>query len=986
MNLQNKGGENAGGNSSRSGRRSRAPARHAEGPAGTCGWTRRQPRVLVGSSLLACLALVSCHAAEPVHGGATRSGDDSSAPVVDRSGVRVEAASDSGKDDPTGFCSAVPEEAPLDVCSDLVEAHETGLLDELPPEEVFDRAYGARRRCPEFALELMLDVLPDLLGADHAMGQVKVAFIQIQVLDDPQPWALEMALAGAAEAEVLSEPCIAAAAWRRVVTYYLERSELEAAAEPGESAIMWAEACGDRGSLGRSWYLKSEWWRQRGDQMAQYDALRWALDFSREGSREHLFYSQHIAQLRADLGDVADEGERFALLLDEALKGGYTLLAFELQLRLAEVYRDLGWYDDALGVLDDACRTTRQDPGLAEKPSLVNVSRAWVLVEAGRTAEARALMDKVPFAEFQDRVARYRHLWKIVQGKILLAEGRPDEAAQAFQWVLNDAPPPEPEPEWRARFGMARAARQAGRDEEARRWLWDAVKGLESQRERTVGAFWSLAYLSQREGLYRMWIESLLEAWERGGRPAGAPSREEGRVRRAERGHSQAVVSPVDEVGGEEPAGTLDAQALEQAFVTGTPTSDDLLAAVEKVMSQAFAADLFQDQGGVVGRLTESPRGYRAWESVAGAWVSGSTLRSMVPQGIPVLVLLPLDQSLLLLEVRHGRVDVHRVEQPRSVWVAFVQRLQQSIRQHRRLPGDVLTGLGDVLLEPVFDRLPKDGSPVGFVLADVMEAIPVAALQVRGRYLVESCSPFELPNLRSVVWLDRHEPPTGPIHALAVGYGPDLNLVRAEVSLLEQPGFSSQVLLGDEATVDGVREALAGQDVIHMAMHAVPPRTTRAREPWVTRVDVARVQLADGDLSAVDLQAQHLNARLVVLSGCETRVGRPGHSEHGYGALHRSMLVAGADAVVASRWRVGDETTFALMSEFYKHYPRMGRAQALAEAQRAMLQSNRRASTLTREAGGPHVALRKTGDTTDDRIPYAAPWSWAAFAMVGRWD
>ena len=127
----------------------------------------------------------------------------------------------------------------------------------------------------------------------------------------------------------------------------------------------------------------------------------------------------------------------------------------------------------------------------------------------------------------------------------------------------------------------------------------------------------------------------------------------------------------------------------------------------------------------------------------------------------------------------------------------------------------------------------------------------------------------------------------------------------------------------------------------------------------------------------------------MVLSGCETRVGMTGLQEHGYGSLHRAMLVAGSESVIASRWQVGDETTYALMTNLYKRYPGMGRAVALAQAQRQMIASTRVADTLTRKPTKPHFVFSESDASSqvqEEKIPYAAPWSWAAFTVVGRWD
>jgi CHAT domain-containing protein len=93
----------------------------------------------------------------------------------------------------------------------------------------------------------------------------------------------------------------------------------------------------------------------------------------------------------------------------------------------------------------------------------------------------------------------------------------------------------------------------------------------------------------------------------------------------------------------------------------------------------------------------------------------------------------------------------------------------------------------------------------------------------------------------------------------------------------------------------------------------------------------------DGVLQAWEFAGQlRLNADLVVLSACET--GR-GHKVSGEGlvGLTRSVQMAGAKRVVATRWRVADQASKNLMVSFHRNI-RNGLAtdealrQAMAEA------------------------------------------------------
>ena len=83
--------------------------------------------------------------------------------------------------------------------------------------------------------------------------------------------------------------------------------------------------------------------------------------------------------------------------------------------------------------------------------------------------------------------------------------------------------------------------------------------------------------------------------------------------------------------------------------------------------------------------------------------------------------------------------------------------------------------------------------------------------------------------------------------------------------------------------------------------------------------------LRRGLLYAQDIEALELNAKLVVLSACETARGREVRGE-GVIGLTRSFLSAGADRVLVSLWKVDDRATAVLMERFYQRLLGAGRA------------------------------------------------------------
>jgi CHAT domain-containing protein/tetratricopeptide (TPR) repeat protein len=92
-----------------------------------------------------------------------------------------------------------------------------------------------------------------------------------------------------------------------------------------------------------------------------------------------------------------------------------------------------------------------------------------------------------------------------------------------------------------------------------------------------------------------------------------------------------------------------------------------------------------------------------------------------------------------------------------------------------------------------------------------------------------------------------------------------------------------------------------------------------------------------GLVTALELAGLDLwGTELVVLSACDTGRGevRPGQGVYG---LRRAFMVAGAETVVMSLWKVNDGTTSELMEAYYHQLLKgLGRATALREAMRAL--------------------------------------------------
>lgn len=153
-------------------------------------------------------------------------------------------------------------------------------------------------------------------------------------------------------------------------------------------------------------------------------------------------------------------------------------------------------------------------------------------------------------------------------------------------------------------------------------------------------------------------------------------------------------------------------------------------------------------------------------------------------------------------------------------------------------------------------------------------------------------------------------------------------------------------------------ENMQKSNIVHFATHGV----VNSQFPELSGIVLSLVDekgnSQEGFLRLHDIYNLRLEADLVVLSACETALGKEIKGE-GVVGLTRGFMFAGVPNVVASLWRVEDQATADLMKRFY---------------QRMML-----------EKLPPSAALRQAQISMLKEIPSAQPFYWAGFTLQGDW-
>ncbi len=232
---------------------------------------------------------------------------------------------------------------------------------------------------------------------------------------------------------------------------------------------------------------------------------------------------------------------------------------------------------------------------------------------------------------------------------------------------------------------------------------------------------------------------------------------------------------------------------------------------------------------------------------------------------------------------------------------------------------------------------------------------------------------------------------------------------RREVEVIakrfEATGATADCLLGPEAREEQLRELAEHGELkkyayLHFAVHA---RTSEERgfggslmlsdvglpDPLDYSLDwlAARGAGIDGEVTAGEiLRTWELDAELVVLSACETGIGRYVRGE-GYLGFSQALLLAGARTMVLSLWKVKDDATALLMIRFYENLlgarqgggDPLGKGESLREAQAWLRGLGREEAAAVRQ----RLGLVKPPDEQEPLQPYAHPYYWAGFIVIG---
>lgn len=178
------------------------------------------------------------------------------------------------------------------------------------------------------------------------------------------------------------------------------------------------------------------------------------------------------------------------------------------------------------------------------------------------------------------------------------------------------------------------------------------------------------------------------------------------------------------------------------------------------------------------------------------------------------------------------------------------------------------------------------------------------------------------------------------------------------ITALASRGLSLEALDFTASRATATSAELEQYQIVHFATHSL----LNNQHPELSGIVLSLVdeqgQPQDGFLRLYEIYNLKLGADLVVLSACQTALGKEIKGE-GLVGLTRGFMYAGVPRVVASLWKVNDKSTAELMKRFYQK----------------MLKDGMR----------PAAALRAAQVSMLKEKQWEAPYYWAGFVLQGEW-
>ncbi len=346
----------------------------------------------------------------------------------------------------------------------------------------------------------------------------------------------------------------------------------------------------------------------------------------------------------------------------------------------------------------------------------------------------------------------------------------------------------------------------------------------------------------------------------------------------------------------------------------------------------------------------------RAGQSVTTRAVPFTRLQKLLPPRTALIEYGLLNDGLLAYVATRRSMRQAR-------WKVSPEALGRKIRRLRVLLADATSGeewkplsasVSDDVWKPLHPLLPEGIRGLIIVPAGLLYYLPFQVLVMESGRLVDSYAISYLPSASSLAYLPRKSARPKNLFLGALGDVSIEGQAPLPGTLREVAGIArlypgAELATKLDFTHERARTALMRNAAVHFATHGLLDQ----QAPLFSALLTAGGSGEPPRLPLYELADLGIHARLVVLSACETGLGKLSGGDEISG-LTRTLLISGANTVVSSLWKVSDDSTAMLMQGFYRRL---------------------------RRGVSPARAMRDS--TLEVRRQFTHPFYWAPFIVTG---
>ena len=179
--------------------------------------------------------------------------------------------------------------------------------------------------------------------------------------------------------------------------------------------------------------------------------------------------------------------------------------------------------------------------------------------------------------------------------------------------------------------------------------------------------------------------------------------------------------------------------------------------------------------------------------------------------------------------------------------------------------------------------------------------------------------------------------------------------IKEEVEMISEL-IGGDVYIDNEASEANFKKNACDYDILHLAMHTIIDDTN----PMYSKMVFTQTNdsIEDGFLNTFELYNMNLNARMAVLSSCNSGSGIL-HRGEGVLSMARGFVYSGCPSIIMTLWSVEDNSGVKLMTSFYSY----------------LLKGNNKSNSLKKSK----IEFIKNSDQLKSH-----PYFWSGYVVIGN--